>query len=405
MTEAASTTPDCSKQTEWMWKSNPNPWSKSEPAVWSHYSDVENLIIEEAFSNKLSDAMLDDYYIDFKHKVQISSDDDNKQRPVQRVQCNREEKHLREDRFTTDPISPKRPFGGEYGWVSPFIIEVRRYLGLRRNQLPSKDEDIVPMIVEKAASGIIEEGKQIGKRCEAGKLANLLREKKDKGIEEVWKCCAYLYSLESFLYKKLNEATRLIGSNDHEKVWRRKVRTLGPFCLLLWDNPFNKKLKTNMTLYRGAKLTDDQIAIYKNMAGDLEEYRSFQSFTSCSRNPQMAENFQNANVLFVMEVLFAFTVDVSIISQYPHEEEELITPGVGFNVQRVEFDNDTKKHVIYLQLRQRFSGKYIVFFTVYSYNREMFLPNESIVIYYALKFFLSIHQLCSVASFRGGYEE
>jgi hypothetical protein len=359
MTQAASTTPESSKQIEWKWQSNPNPWLKSEPAIWSNYSDVENLIIEEAFSNKLSEVMLDGYYIDFKHKVQISSDDNNKQRPVQRMFRNREDKHLREERFTLDPISPKRSFGGEYGWISPFIIEVRRDLGLRRNQLPSKDEGIVPMIVEKAASGIIEEGKQIGKRREAEKMANLLREKKDKGIEEVWKCCAHLYSLESFLYKKLNEAMRLIGGNEHEQVWRRKVRTLGPFCLLLWDDPFNKKLKTNMKLYRGAKLTDEQIATYKKMAEDPDKYRSFQAFTSCSRDPQMAENFAGANVLFIMEVLFAFTVDVSSISEYPHEEEELITPGVGFNVQRVEFDNHRNKHVIYLQLRQRFSGKHI----------------------------------------------
>jgi hypothetical protein len=237
-------------------------------------------------------------------------------------------------------------------------------LGLRRNQLPSKDEDIVPMIVEKAASGIIEEGKQIRKQCEAEKLANLLREKKDKGMKEVWKRCAYLYSMESFLYKKLNETMRLIGSPEHEQVWRSKVRTLGPFCLLVWDDPFNNSLKTNMTLYRGAKLTDEQIAVYKGMVEDhpldlIESFRSFQAFTSTSRNPDIAENFPGANVLFIMEVLFAFTVDLAPTSEYTHEEEELITPGVNFRVNRVEFDSHKKKHVIYLQLRQRFSGKHI----------------------------------------------
>ncbi|CAF4461205.1 unnamed protein product, partial [Rotaria magnacalcarata] len=69
-----------------MWQSNPNPWSESEPVEWSHYSDLETLIIEGAYSIKQSQAILDDYYIDFKQKRQISNIDSNKQRPIKRVQ-------------------------------------------------------------------------------------------------------------------------------------------------------------------------------------------------------------------------------------------------------------------------------------------------------------------------------
>jgi hypothetical protein len=57
------------------------------------------------------------------------------------------------------------------------------------------------MIVEKASTGIIEEGKIIGQWCEAQKLAEKLMNEKDKGMEQVWMCCAQLYSMESFLYK------------------------------------------------------------------------------------------------------------------------------------------------------------------------------------------------------------
>ncbi|CAF4865664.1 unnamed protein product, partial [Rotaria sp. Silwood2] len=73
------------KHVEWMWKSNPNPWSESEPAVWSHYSDVENLIMEEAFTDKQPLALLDEYYIDFQNNLQVFNSDHNKQRPVKRV--------------------------------------------------------------------------------------------------------------------------------------------------------------------------------------------------------------------------------------------------------------------------------------------------------------------------------
>ncbi|CAF1122885.1 unnamed protein product [Didymodactylos carnosus] len=323
---------------EWMCQTNSDPWSKSQPPEWSLYSDVENLIIEEAFETKQTHAMLDGCYIDFKHSIQICNNDDNKQRPVKRLVRKKDDKRLRRERFMLDPIAPKRPFGGEYGWVSPFIMEVRKDLKFDKGQLPSRDETIVSMIVEKAVIGIIEEGKIARKQHEAEYMAKKLMEQQNSGIKEVWRCCAYLYSMNSFLYQKLNEAMRFIGSDEHEQVWRSKIRTLGPFCLLLWDDPFNNKLNTGKLLYRGAQLTDDQIITYKDYSGHFDEYRSFQAFTSCSRNRAVAEAF-SGNALFIMQVLFAFTVDLSPFSEYPDEEEELITPGVCFTVQRVRGNN------------------------------------------------------------------
>ncbi|CAF5059856.1 unnamed protein product, partial [Rotaria sp. Silwood1] len=161
--------------------------------------------------------------------------------------------------------------------------------------------------------------------------------------------------MESFLYKKLNETMRPIGNHEHEKIWQSKIRTLGPFCLLLWDNPFNTKLTTGKVLFRVGKLTEKQISIYKDLAKNPEEYRSFQAFTSCSRDSHIAEKFPSANVLFIMEIAGAFCVDLKPISLYPEEEEELITPGVCFTVKSYEFDTTKKKHIIYLMLKQRFS--------------------------------------------------
>ena len=353
----ASATTDDSTRVEWMWQSNPDPCSKTQKREWTRYSDVENLIIEKAYSSNQTHAIIDDCSIDFKHHVQISDNEIDQQTPVKRRVCKREDKRLREERFMPDPIAPKRPFGGQYGWVSPFIAEVRKNLNLEEKQLPSNDEKIVPKILKKAALGIIKEGKLIGKRCEAEEMAEKLMEQENRGIRRIWKCCAYLYSLESFLYKKLNETMRLIGSEEHEQVWRSKIRTLGPFCLLLWDNPFNNKLSKNIELYRGAKLRPEQIAIYQDLSVHPNEYRSFQAFTSCSRNRKKAENFEEPNVLFIMKVESAFTVDLSSVSEYLEEEEELIIPGVCFNVQRVEFDNRKNIHFIYLKLKQRFAGK------------------------------------------------
>ncbi|CAF1568825.1 unnamed protein product [Rotaria sordida] len=224
------------------------------------------------------------------------------------------------------PASTERLFGGQYGWTSPFVIEVRRDLKLQPDDLPSKKPNMIPMLIEKAACGIVEEGKHIGKQREAEELAKMLREKKNARMKEVWELCAYLYTLESFLYKTLNAAMRLVGDKEHEQVWRSKVRTLGPFCLLLWDDPFNQKVTVKKTLYRGAELTKEQIAKYEDMAKDEKAFGSFQAYTSCSRNREKTEAF--GNTLFIMKVLYAFIADLSPLSEYSQEEEELITPEI-----------------------------------------------------------------------------
>ena len=110
-----------------------------------------------------------------------------------------------------------------------------------------------------------------------------------------------------------------------------------------------------MTIYRGANLKEEQIAKYEEMAKDQNMYGSFQAFTSCSRNRNVAEKFGNA--LFIMDLVVAFTADLREFSEYSSEEEELVMPGVCFRVTKVEYDGKNKKHFIYLKLRQRFASE------------------------------------------------
>ncbi|CAF3329166.1 unnamed protein product, partial [Rotaria sp. Silwood2] len=72
--------------------------------------------------------------------------------------CKKEDKHLREERFIDLPASSARLHGGQYGWVSPFVIEVRRNLDLQPDELSSIYPDMILMLVEKVVHGIIEEG-------------------------------------------------------------------------------------------------------------------------------------------------------------------------------------------------------------------------------------------------------
>ena len=343
---------------QWMWNSNANPFSKCEASDWCPYSDIENLIIEKKFIAGQSHVILDDYTIDLEHQLQISHNDIRKQRPIQRVQGDKIVRFSRGERFLPNPVAPDRPFGGQYGFIPPFIIEVVKYLNLTKDELPSKNANIIPIIVEKAALGIIEEGKKIGARIMAEEIGEILRAQIEYGMEDVWRCCAYVYSLSSFLFIKVNETMRLIGSEQHEPIWRSKIDILGPFSLLLWDNPLNNRItKPGTILYRGASLPDDLITSFiDDCSKDSRPWHSFQAFTSCTRNRNVAETY--GNVLFVMETKVAFTVDIQSISRFYEEEEELLFPGVSFTIDQVECEKDKNKYLIHLTLQQRRNSKF-----------------------------------------------
>lgn len=129
---AMSDTTDGSAHIQWMWNASIDPFSQSEPAEWKPYSDVETMIIEEAYQASRKHAPLDIYTVDFKHMIQILNNDRNKQRPVKRMVCGKDDIPVREERFTFNSISPKQSFVGLYGWVSPFVRAATKTLNITR---------------------------------------------------------------------------------------------------------------------------------------------------------------------------------------------------------------------------------------------------------------------------------
>ncbi|CAF2501878.1 unnamed protein product [Rotaria sp. Silwood2] len=324
-----------------------------ESAQWNRFSDIENTIIEDAFTTlKKPYVILDDYHIDFEHQVQISNDDKSKQRPVKRAEMNKDEGRLREARFMPNPIVPDSSFHDLVGFRKLFIDSFIEFFDLKHvKDWEKRKHDIL----EKAMLGILHEGKLAGKQCEAKWIVQQLEKVKDKTKKEIGECCIYLYSLESFLYKILNQTMRLIGDKNHENVWRSKVETLGPFAFLLYYylSYENLNQRTNTTVYRGAQLTDKMIAEYQYVAQSNDPRRSFQAFTSCSRSRAKAEQFGNALFVLNAENRISYStlnMDISFLSAYPEEEEVLIRPGRSFKIESVTFEKTKKKHVIYLTL-------------------------------------------------------
>ncbi|CAF4442031.1 unnamed protein product, partial [Adineta steineri] len=93
------------KRIEWLWKCNDDLLSNENLSEWNRYSDIENAVIEEAYTIlKKSNVMLDDYHIDFEQGIQIANDDINKQHLIKREEINKEDERLRATRFMSDPI-------------------------------------------------------------------------------------------------------------------------------------------------------------------------------------------------------------------------------------------------------------------------------------------------------------
>ena len=94
----ASTFSSSNKRVLWFWKSNPDPWVESEEKQWE--KDILTLkteFIEQAFQKGKKEVELNDYVINFKHKIQYKKDNHDRQRPVKREEVDLNQ-YVREER-------------------------------------------------------------------------------------------------------------------------------------------------------------------------------------------------------------------------------------------------------------------------------------------------------------------
>ncbi|CAF1362862.1 unnamed protein product [Adineta steineri] len=232
-------------------------------------------------------------------------------------------------------------------YASLFLCKAYEDLRLSQNWHENRKE--LEIVVEAAIHGIKKEGLELDKQAEGEELAEKLFEKRSGTVEEIWNCCAYLYTIECFLYQKVNEYMRLVKKEDQASIelWHGKTSILGPFALLLnLGFKFNASDKSTY-LYRGANMKSDDIENYHTNVG---KERIFQAFTSVIRNRDKANEF--GNTLMIIHDCVQH-IDLSLISEYPEEEEELLPPGLHCRIDRLEFDSKANKHLIYLTTLKR----------------------------------------------------
>ncbi|CAF4133807.1 unnamed protein product [Rotaria sp. Silwood2] len=361
---------------QWYWNSSANPWSSdTHSRDWSKYSDVENEIIEEGFTAKNEEVEVDgNYIISLKLLIQYNKLDTNKQRPIKRVimDPNRRFEHLREERFSLPIASTATMLISTTGDDDNAItLKVTRdgpnFPDTYRHHIRNYDYSCsknVADIVEEAALGILKEGNDIGKTCEAQWLAKELRNVKhfgdniklesgsrypdyEKIPDEIGRKCVFLYTKECFWYKLINSTLRSIMYT----VTPERLKTLGPFSFLL-TNYLKEKTTTDIkTVYRGLILTNEQLQEYID-----NRLLCFTAFTSTSVNRKKAAQFGNTLLIINLDVVCHYTsgvilargANISSLSDFPDEEEFLIWPGTAFSFGHYEYDDAHHKHLIYI---------------------------------------------------------
>ncbi|UJR12473.1 hypothetical protein I4U23_016648 [Adineta vaga] len=192
-----------------------------------------------------------------------------------------------------------------------------------------------------------EEGINLGKQTESEMLIKELCTLIDETSGEVGQGCVRLYSMHTFLYQQLNQFLR--------EADRTKIETYGSFVRLLYsyfNHPWSIEVHS-IEVYRGMNLLPSMIDEYKKVAKSSASFR-WAGFSSTSKSRKLVEDL-DTNTLFIMKLIKVYSrekkaIDISDYSQYPEEEEVMLKSAVQFTVDKVDYDDEKKKHYINLNV-------------------------------------------------------
>jgi hypothetical protein len=346
---------------QWLWNSAIDPWSLDRER-WQNYNDVENEIIEDGYNQKKTQVEIDgDYVIDLEFWLQYNKVDHSNVRQVKRVEL---DIHLRKERFSLPITLATTRSNQEQKWDSNELSTVRNYgefsAAYYELEVAGKNKTFAD-VVDEAVRGILQEGAVHHKTKEAEKLVKSLLAVKHFGTSVnaehgrirakvptyIGQQCALLYTKDSFLFKLINQVLR-----DPQTVTREQIQTLGPFCYLLQTYLRSIYTSNIQTVYRGVNLDDEQRQQYRKK--DVK----FTAFTSTTTDRALAEIYGNTLLIMDLEgemdgVTYypAAGADISSFSNFPQEKEFLLWPRTWFQINGYEYDNETKKYLIYLKIQ------------------------------------------------------
>ena len=351
-------------------------WVYWENDKWTPFADSISSAIENAFRDGSEETFINGLYrIDLKCSTQERADNRNRKQPIRR--CWRSLKSsVANDRLDDDESRRCERFSFPLGLVSccsasvdtdyygsPFIA--KWYLAFTKGKRNVTFASIFPVLVE----GIREEGRTERENVVSTIMSNLnkindevLRKSEKVKMEELENYCATLYTKPCFMYRMVNIALR---DSDYTKV-----RTLGPYCFLVFnyigrhfddERSIHRRLRKAfrpirsrlLTVYRGDYISPEMLETYRQGAEDKSTYFKWLPFVSTSRERDVAESFVQ-NVLYIINMqdysLRDQFADISTISSCQQEKEILLQPGVRFQVIKVESDDLQRSHLVHINI-------------------------------------------------------
>jgi len=363
------------------WKENQDPWNNNEISYWAPYDEEDQYILIKGYKIYLSDKNKNrvelkkpaDHFVDFLLMLQISKHDPDKQRQVIRSHPKLVTNIVRKNRFYTSnkifnfkpdfidqetlneenlksflksPNQKSKKLNKIYFKVFPEFhceIEIEEQLSI------FKDRHSIDFSLTEIKSILIEEIYHLAKdKSDSFYNSAKKYESEIKQIidyESFFQKMVFIYSLESYLYKNLNDFLRNRDKSNYEKIKYYYVCLLSSFQYLSTNTKLNKNEDT--FVYRASKISEEEFKEY-NSQKDMKIIRKFKEFLSTSKIKEKAMFFfnqkNNPNTIeFLWKIRIpkeiiknepTYFVDISELSNYD-EKEILIRSGAIIQIDKI----------------------------------------------------------------------
>lgn len=329
----------------WFWQSNNNPWNKKEKEEWTQYSELENYMIESAFTQKSNYADLENSIISLKHFVQISKELVVKQIPIKRVYKAKETKKATKEIFFLPTKKPKPdqvyetiPFIYEWCQKNHVLFELKEDGLIDPKTLNEDSNTFFTTLMQ----GVLFELVIMGSEKLAMKSNEKLKEILDTDPKTIIKPLILNWlSLPKF-YNLLNDT---VFRHDSQKL-----DTLGPYAYIIHLFIMNGSQKTSNffygdTIYKGLTLNDEQIDFFREVYA-RNEYFSWCSFFLYEKDVTIAKKKGNSLLVIDLEENLG-GIDLAKYTGQTLQGEIMLPPNSYFKIESIE--KKESKNFFYLK--------------------------------------------------------
>jgi len=368
------------------WKSNKDPWDPKQKPSWTPYDLEDESKLKIGYQQYLNDNSkytIDlkepaDHYVDFSKMLQINKHDLYRSRPIQRSNPNLITNIVRKNRFDNPQIfsnvkmelieqqtlkekklkfffknsnyEKSKKINTIFFKIFPeFIYELK----IDEQLCFFNDESTINISLREMKKILIEEIINLGK--EEGHLLyngsqNIYKSylEKIEDYKTFYETMVYIYTMEGYLYKKLNNYLRISQKIGFEQIKYYYICLLASFEYFSQNTHINQN--QDIIVYRASRCSEEEFKEYENK-NNSNIIRIFKEFLSTSINPDIAryffdkDDFENPDTKrFFWEIKIPKEIiknesnnfaDISKFAQFPWESEILIRSGAIIQIDKI----------------------------------------------------------------------